>query len=117
MQARIIPGDGIGKSLGYATANLDIKKRDMHLVPGVFAAKVYFEEQTYCGALVIMDDPWKVEVHLIGYNGPDMYGIELAFTPIQQVSAIETYTTQEELIKKIATDIEMVSQVCRERGM
>lgn len=108
---RIIHGDGIGKKLGYPTANIECEESSVHLGPGVYAAMATLETQKYIAALVIMTKPWKVEAHLVGYQGPDVYGQYLTMEPVQRVSTLETYASDDELKKKIASDIQLVKQV------
>ena len=107
----IVRGEGIGKTLGYPTANIDCELNETHLGGGVYAAKVILSEESYIAALVIMEKPCNVEVHLIGYTGPDVYGQELTVTPVQRVSTLEKYDSIDELKKKIEKDIMLVKQV------
>ncbi|PIR76822.1 MAG: hypothetical protein COU32_00040 [Candidatus Magasanikbacteria bacterium CG10_big_fil_rev_8_21_14_0_10_42_10] len=107
----VIHGDGVGGTLGYPTANIDCPSKDVHFDPGVYAAKATYQGKVYKAALVIMKTPWKVEVHLLDFDGSDIYGQELRFEPIQRVSALERYDDIEELKEKIARDILSVQQV------
>ncbi len=107
----IIRGDGVGRSLGYPTANIECDEKNIHLGPGVYAATAHLNGKKYIAGLVIMTDPCKVEAHLIGYTGPDVYGQELTVEPSQRVSTLERYESTEELKKKIAADILLVQQV------
>jgi len=112
----IIHADGIGKQLGYPTANLDCPQSKVRWKTGIYAAKAYLNKKEYNGALVIQDTPtWKVEVHLLDYVGPDIYGQELEVSPVQKVSELEKYENRDELIKKIGRDVELVRQVLNER--
>ncbi len=111
LEGIIIRGEGIGKKLGYPTANIDITPEKVHLGPGIYAAKAKLGEQSYTAGLVIIENPWKVEVHLIGYAGPDIYGEHLIVEPVQRVSTFHKYATQAELKRKINKDIQLVSQV------
>ena len=52
--------------------------------------------------------PMEIEVHLLDYSGKDIYGELLTVEPVQKVSEIETYSSTEELIKKIQQDLVMV---------
>ncbi len=111
LEGIIIHGEGIGKGLGYPTANIDIAPEKVHLGPGIYAAKALLGEESYIAGLVIVEKPWKVEVHLIDYTGPDIYGEHLQVDPIQRVSTFHKYTTEAELKRKIKKDIQLVSQV------
>ena len=109
----IIHARGVGKTLGYPTANLDCTKKEIKLPQGVYAAWADLDGKRYKGGLVIVDDPWRVEVHLIDYIGDNIYGKLLGVEPVQKVSEIEFYESSEELIKKIEHDIGLVMQVLK----
>ena len=104
----VIHGDGIGKSLGYPTANLDIEKNKCRLTPGVYAAKAILDKKEYQAALAIQESKWKVEVNLLDYVGEDFYGKYLEVEEIQKVSEMEGFTGKDSLIEKIAGDIKKV---------
>ncbi len=108
----IIRGEGKGKQLGYPTANIDCEEKDvLRFGAGVYAAKAVLDGQTYIAGLVIMTNPLKVEAHLVGYDGPDIYGEYLTVEPVQRVSTLERYDSVDELKKKIADDMVQVVQV------
>jgi riboflavin kinase/FMN adenylyltransferase len=107
----IIHSKGIGKSLGYPTANLDCVKKEVKLPQGVYAAWAALDNKKYKSGLVIIDDPWSIEVHLIDYAGGDIYGKMISIEAVQKVSEIERHETTEELVKKIEHDIGLVKQV------
>lgn len=104
-------GDGVGKTLGYPTANINVPADKTHLKDGVYAATATYEGKQYHSGLVIRRDVDKVEVHLLDYTGDDFYGAYLSVEPIQQVSQMETYTSQEALKKKIAEDIRLIEEM------
>lgn len=104
----VISGDGIGKTFGYPTANLSLKRSQVAFSSGVYAARATLGREVYKAALVILEKPWKVEVHLLDYKGPDFYGLLLSVDPIQKMSEIESYDSTEELKEKIASDLELI---------
>ncbi len=106
----IIKGEGIGKALGFPTANIDCEKDKVHLGGGVYAAIAMLDSKKYVAALVIVTAPWKVEAHLVGYNGPDVYGEFLSVSPVQKISTLETYASEDELKEKIAADVLLVKE-------
>ncbi|PIR03098.1 MAG: hypothetical protein COV60_02135 [Candidatus Magasanikbacteria bacterium CG11_big_fil_rev_8_21_14_0_20_43_7] len=111
LEGIIIKGDGVGKKLGYPTANIDCNGLHKHLDAGVYAAKAMLGGKEYIAGLVIFPDMRKVEAHLIEYTGPDIYGERLIVVPVQRVSTFEQYPSEKELKKKIALDIVLVKQV------
>jgi len=107
----VIRGEGVGRTLGYPTANLDTPRRKIDLDAGVYAVNVFLNRLKYTGALAIQDKPWKVEVHLLSYVGDDFYGAYLEIDPIQKVSEMCSYDSLYELKEKIEKDMEMVRGV------
>lgn len=106
----VIRGDGVGKQIGYPTANLDVDMKKVSYSSGVYAARSVFDSVEYDAALVINKDKNKLEVHLFGYEHDDFYGEVLSVDPIQKVSEIEQWESEEALIAKINNDIAMIQQ-------
>ena len=106
----VIHGDGMGKTFGFPTANLDCSKKQVKLSAGVYAAWTYYNKKKYSSALVIQEKPWKVEVYLIDFKG-DLYGKYLDVDLVQKVGEIERVDTREKMIKKIGEDAEMVKKI------
>ena len=107
----VIHGDGIGKSLGYPTANLGIEKKACKLSTGIYAAKAVLNKKEYQGALAIQDTKWKVEVYLLDYDGEDFYGEYLEVEAIQKVGEMEGFTGQDSLVDKIKSDVDKVREI------
>ena len=110
---KVIRGDGVGRKLGYPTANLDISKEKIKLSPGVYAARAFLEKKKYNASLIIQEKVFKVEVHLLDYIGEDFYGARLEVEPVEKVSEIVPFETEGELIKKIGEDMEKVEETLR----
>lgn len=110
--AKIIHGDKIARKVGYPTANLDIHKKNIHHDSGVYACHVMLQNKPYIGALVIMQEQVKIEVHLLDYAGNDIYGEELSIKIIKKVSQVEEYKDRDTLIAKIKKDITLVKKTC-----
>lgn len=112
LEGKIIRGKGIGKRLGYPTANIDCASSyNTHLVAGVYAAYAILEKIKYKAVLIIFPDMRKVETHLIEYSGPDIYGQRISVSPIQRVSSLERHSSEEELKQKITSDISLAMKV------
>lgn len=106
-----VKGGGIGRQLGYPTANLDCRSKEVKLKEGIYAAHAKLDNQTYKAGLVIRFLPFKVEVYLIDYKGDDFYGSYLEVIPVQKVAELEHYESVEELRDKIENDMKVVAQV------
>lgn len=111
IEGTVVHGDGIGKTLGYPTANLDVEPDETPYKNGVYAAHAEMRGVKYPAALVINGMQKKVEVHLLVYSGEDCYGERMFVEPIQKVAEIERYDSMEELKEKIKNDIETVEKI------
>jgi len=109
-KAKVITGDGIGKQIGWPTANLDLPLKHVSFEDGVYAAQAVVCGKAYDAAVVLDRDVQKVEVHMLDYDGDDCYGEELILSIYEQVSKIEEIGGQE-LLTKIEQDIQAVRDV------
>jgi riboflavin kinase / FMN adenylyltransferase len=80
---RVVPGDKLGRILGFPTANIEIDTK-FKLIPsdGIYAVTVLHEHQSYNGMLYIGNRPTiqgtrrNIEVNIFGFN-EDIYGESL----------------------------------------
>ena len=105
---KVIHGDGVGKSQGYATANLNIGPERTKLKAGCYATWAKFRGQRHPAALIVASQAAKVEVYLLDYNGPDFYGEEIAIDPIQKVSEVVHADSLTELKAKVDEDLRQI---------
>lgn len=106
----VIRGDGVGRKLGYPTANLDTPQWDIGLPKGVYAVQVLVKEEWCNGAMTIQEDPWKVEVHVLDF-GANLYGEELEVDVIEKVSDWEHIDNPTALKEKIYKDIALIREL------
>ena len=108
----VVRGDGLGRQLGFPTANLDTS--GLVLPPnGVYAVKARFDGQTYRAVLNIGRRPTlkqpepalRVEAHLLDFDA-DIYGQELEVTFIEKLREEKEFTSLPQLKEQIARDIE-----------
>lgn len=111
---KVIMGKGIGKKLGFPTANLDTQNDQIDLRPGIYAANVLYGRKKYMGALVVQKNPLPAEVHLLDYNGPDFYGAILKVESIQKISKMTVIKTQKRLEEKIKKDVNKTKKFFRD---
>lgn len=112
-RGKVISGDGIGKTLGYPTANLDTPREAVTLRTGVYAAYATCLGKKYRAALAIHEKPWKVEVHFIDYDGADCRGRVVEVEAKQKISEMEHFDSVKDLKNKICDDIELVKRILR----
>lgn len=124
MEGKVLPGDGMGKTLGYPTANFRLPNE---LVPkeGVYAARiatlkaegyVTLDGIVYIGSKPTFDmKEVRMEVHLFDFNG-DLYGKRLLVTFIEWIRGDEKFPDSAALVGQIGRDIEKAKSILKERG-
>jgi len=107
----VIKGDGLGRQLGFPTANIDVT--GLALPPnGVYAVRASFANKTHRAVLNIGNRPTlrnrnpqlQVESHLIDFAG-DMYGQELEVTFVERLRDEKKFASLDELRDQISKDI------------
>ena len=106
-------GAGRGRTIGFPTANLS---EIQTLLPahGVYAGSTEINGNRYPVAVSVGPNPTfgehreKVECHIDGFTG-DLYDQKLAIDLLQEVRALQSFGSVNELISQIQNDIE----VCR----
>ena len=79
LEGEVVPGEGIGQTLGFPTANLRLPDRQIVPAKGVYAATVRFDGGRWIGAVNIGTRPTVngqgvlVEVYIVGFSG-NVYG-------------------------------------------
>ncbi len=99
---KVIHGDGYGKKLGFPTVNLEVKEK-IEVDIGVYSGLAFLEGKVYKAGIVI-GPMYKIEAHLIGYDG-DAYDKEVTLTTNKFLREYKNFDTEEELINQIKEDI------------
>ena len=108
---RVVRGDGLGRELGFPTANLDTK--GLVLPPkGVYAAHAEAAGKPWRGVLNIGTRPTlqnpnpqlQVEIHLLDFEG-DLYERELEIVFLEKLRDEKQFGNLEALREQIAHDI------------
>lgn len=110
IQGIVVKGKGIGKSLNYPTANIQINS-DLKLIPkhGVYIVKCLIDNKFYWGMMNIGVNPTfnnnelSIEVHFLGYNG-DLYGNTLNIELLKHLRNEKKFDSIENLKNQIALD-------------
>ncbi len=112
---KVIHGKGLGRQLGYATANLDLE--DVVLPPyGVYAAKALMDKKMFDAMLYMgvqptfKDNNFIVEVHLMDFEGI-LYGKELEVFFLGKIRDEKRFDSIEELVEQIKLDEISVKQL------
>ena len=92
LSGKVVRGAGIGRTLGFKTANIEIKDRFKIIPPnGVYAVHVKIKEEAYIGMLNIGIRPSikdqggiTIEVHVFGLD-EELYGLEISVGLIEKI--------------------------------
>ena len=116
LSGKVTRGDGLGKKLGFPTANLDVSGL---VVPpnGVYAGHAYVNGEPHRAAVNIGLRPTlgspapelRVEAHLLEFDG-NIYGQELELTFVEKLRAEQKFASLEELQAQITRDIAEVAK-------
>ena len=113
----VVRGEGRGRRLGFATANLDVAD-SRKLIPGegIYAVRVRLPAGARDGALHIgprptfPGSPATIEVHLLDYSG-DLYGAELELDLVERLRGVESFDTMAELAGRMSEDVRRARRI------
>lgn len=103
-------GRGVGKTLGFPTANIDVPCEKL-LPSGVFSAKIRIGGSVYSAIVNIGNTPTfdidrkAVEVHIIGFSG-DLYGLNVKVSLVRHLRPIRKFNSSDELSLQLQLDKE-----------
>ena len=111
MSGKVVEGRKVGRSLGYATANVDIRRRQSAVL-GIFAVRVHgLPNGPIDGVASVGTRPTfdlckpVLEVHLFDFDA-DIYGEYIHIDFLVHLRAEEKYATVDELVAQMAIDAE-----------
>lgn len=120
IQGKVVRGRGVGRTLDYPTANVDVEdERKLLPLPGVYAvlAKVLEEDGALRpGVMNIGTRPtfgleeMKIEVHFPGFEG-DLAGRTLRIELVDRIRDEKRFPGPEELRERIALDVEVARKI------
>jgi riboflavin kinase/FMN adenylyltransferase len=113
----VIRGNGLGRQLGYPTANLEVS--GLALPPtGVYAVHAQFAKRIYRAVVNIGYRPTlgttspklQVEAHLLDFSG-DLYGQELEIWFVEKLREEQKFASSDDLVRQIARDIDQARKI------
>jgi len=116
---KVVKGKGLGKEIGFPTANLEIDGRKFLPGEGVYAAWTSSEKFKYkipsvmnLGPQPTIDplSPSAVEVHLIDQN-INVYDLKLTIQPIKKIRSQIKFSDLNELSKQIFKDRNIAKEI------
>ena len=110
IKGKVIKGDGIGKKIGYPTANILLIDKEK-IIPGngVYVCRIFIENKYYGGMLNIGFRPTvngkerRIEIHIFGLNY-DLYDKILKIILIHKIRDEIKFTTLDELKVQLGKD-------------
>ncbi len=114
LRGRVVPGNRLGRTIGFPTANLQVEEKYQLIPPdGIYAARVELFEQAIYAAdamLYIGSRPTlsgvqerAIEVHILDFEG-DLYGQVLRVEVLDFVRKDRKMSTMEDLRAQIESD-------------
>ena len=111
MSGRIVRGRQVGRTLGYATANVDLRRRQSAVL-GIFAVRVSgLAEGTIDGVASVGTRPTfdlekpLLEVHLFDFDR-DIYGDYIHVDFVAHLRSEEKFASVDELVAQMSADAE-----------
>ncbi len=111
----VVKGRGIGRSLGFPTANIE-PENELLPPPGVYAARTRVNGKEINSALFIgerktFSDPEPViEAYLFDFDG-DLYGEQLEVCLVKKIRDVEPFPSKEALVVQIENDIAQIRRI------
>ena len=121
LRGSIVSGYKIGRKLGFPTANIQVDE-PFKIIPGigVYAVRVYLNEQRYKGMLYIGNRPTldngdniTLEVNILNFSG-DIYNNEITVAFVQHVRGDIKFNSLDQLIDQLKKDRETVDRILTE---
>jgi len=116
ISGKVISGDKIGRSIGFPTANIQLKdERKLLPVSGVYAVNVVVEGERYGGMLNIGVRPTvscsgelRIEVHIFDFN-KDIYGQKVKIFLKARIRGERKFDSIDELKQQLLKDMETIT--------
>jgi len=118
--AKVIQGEGRGKTIGFPTANLQVTGEYKLMPPsGVYAVRCRIGNRAYPGMMhqgarpTFSDAPASIEVHLIGFEGA-LVGMTLEVEYLQWIRRIRKFPGPDRLREQLERDREIARKKYQE---
>jgi len=116
----VVRGDGRGRGLGFATANLEVSASEKLIPPaGIYAVRGVLKQGTYVGALhlgprpTFIGSPPSIELHLLDFDS-DIYGEAVRVDFVQYLRPVLPFDSAQALIEQMRADIDLARRVVDE---
>ena len=117
LNGEVVPGDKLGRKLGYPTANIHIAS-DLKLIPagGIYAIRVIHDGQNYDGMLNIGTRPTvggskrTIEAHIFDFD-KDIYGDEIRIQLVKRIRFEQKFASLDLLKAQLTEDKKMAQKI------
>ena len=109
IRGKVIHGDGIGKTLGFPTINLEVDKLKLLPKDGVYGVQLEIDHKNYYGLMNIGFRPTidniqhRVEVFILDFSG-DLYEEEIRVELISRIRDERKFESKNHLVAQIKKD-------------
>jgi riboflavin kinase/FMN adenylyltransferase len=112
INGQVIKGDNRGKSLGFATCNLDVHSEVVNIKSGVYASRAFVEGEIYSAVTNIGFRPTfgndlsspRIEAHILDFSG-DLYGQDVELFFVDRLRDEMKFPAVDDLIFQIKQDV------------
>jgi riboflavin kinase/FMN adenylyltransferase len=123
IEGRVVKGDGIGSTLGYPTANIELDS-DYKLLPGegLYSSIVEVNGEEFPAMLYIGSSPTfgidylKIEIHIMGFSG-EIYGKKIRCFVYSLIRKKRFFTSEQSLKENIIISeketLKSLKEVCK----
>lgn len=111
MSGDIVHGKGIGRQLGFPTANIQVAKDKLIPKNGVYAVEAEWGNEHHPAIVNIGTNPTignegtSIEVHIPGFQG-SLYGQRLTIRLLRYIRVEKKFATLDELKRQILSDVQ-----------
>jgi len=114
----VIEGENRGKSLGFATSNLDVDPEIVDIKPGVYACRATICGKTYSAVTNVGYRPTfgedleapRIEAHLLDFSG-NLYGDWMDLVFIDRLRDEMKFSQVNDLVEQIGSDVERAREI------
>jgi riboflavin kinase / FMN adenylyltransferase len=118
LEGTVVRGDGRGRGLGFATANLEPLDRSVLPGRGVYAGRAHLPSSSHPAAISVGYNPTftdsreavRVEAHLLDFDR-DIYGAPLRLEFARRLRDEERFGTVEDLIAQLHRDVQQTREL------
>jgi len=117
LSGMVIKGNQKGRSIGFPTANIELKEQFLVPKKGVYAVKAYVGKGSYRGMCNIGHNPTfnytdglSIEVYLLDFN-EDIYGETIRIEFIKYLRSEQKFQSIDDLMKQLKGDCKAVREI------